>query len=146
MDDPARVLHEFLHLIDDPPVRVQLIVLEQGLILFGFEDGPDVVAESCHSLVQLDLRVLVRSQVRELLRELIERFYEILDQDSETGILTAKVGVYEVGLHLSEPFKHLRPLSPDRLEHPQTVSVVVSFELSPERPLALLVQSHYAFA
>lgn len=82
MNDSAGILHEFLHLIDNPAICVQLIVLKKCLIFFGFEHRPDVVAETSHSLVEFDLSVLVRAKVRELLRELVERFYEILDQDS----------------------------------------------------------------
>lgn len=82
MNDSAGILHEFLHLIDNPAICVQLIVLEKCLILFGLKHRPDVVAETCHSLVEFDLGVLVGAKVRELLRELVERFYKILDQDS----------------------------------------------------------------
>jgi hypothetical protein len=35
LDDSAGVLHEFFHLIDDPAICVQLIVLQKSLILFG---------------------------------------------------------------------------------------------------------------
>ena len=82
MNDSAGILHEFLHLIDYPAISVQLIVLEKCLIFFGFKHRPNIIAETGHSLVEFDLGVLVRAKVRELLRELVERFYEILDQDS----------------------------------------------------------------
>ncbi len=82
MNDSAGILHEFLHLIDYPAICVQLIVLEKCLVFFGLKHRPDVVAETCHSLVEFDLGVLIGAKVRELLRELVERFYEILDQDS----------------------------------------------------------------
>ena len=81
MNDSAGILHEFLHLIDYPAICVQLIVLEKCLVFFGLKHRPDVVAETSHSLVEFDLGVLVGAKVRELLRELVERFYEILDQD-----------------------------------------------------------------
>ena len=35
LDDSAGILHEFFHLIDDPAICVQLIVLQKSLILFG---------------------------------------------------------------------------------------------------------------
>lgn len=105
--DFACVLHKFLHLVDDPSVCVQLIMLKQCLIFFGFKDAPDVVAEASHSLVQLDLCVLIRSEVRELLRELVERLNEILDQNGQTRILAAQVSVDERGLHLSQSFEDL---------------------------------------
>ncbi len=120
-------------------------MLLKSLILFGFNQRPDVVAESSDTFLQFNLSLLVRKQIGELLRKLVKRLDEILNQDGQVRVLSGQVVIYERRLHLSEPVKHERPLASDLPEDRKTVLVVFGFKGVPKLAFSILVQCDYLF-
>lgn len=139
--DSGGTLNQFLHLLDDPAIRVELLVLLQCLVLLVLQEGPDVVGELGHTLFQLDLSLRVLAQVRELLRELVVRVNEVLNESIHVGVLSCKVHVDELSLHLSEALEDVAPLFLDGSEDLEALAVVVELELLPQLHLHLVIQN-----
>lgn len=79
LNNAARILHQFLHFMNNPTVVIQLIMLRESLILLLFNKDPQVVAELGHSLPQFFLGPRVCPKIGELIRKLVEAVDEVLD-------------------------------------------------------------------
>ena len=115
-------------------------MLLESLVLLVLQEGPDVVGELRHTLFQLDLGLRVLTQVRELLRELVVRVNEVLNERIHVGVLPGKVHVDELSLHLSEALEDVSPLFLDGPEDLEALTVVVELELLPQLHLHLVIQ------
>ena len=138
--DSGSTLDKFLHLLDDPAIRVELLVLLQGLILLVLQEGPNVVGELGDTLFELDLGLRVLTHVRELLGELVVRINEVLNECIHVRVLSGKIHVDELSLHLSEPLENVAPLILNGPEDLEAFPVVVELKLFPELHLHLVIQ------
>lgn len=116
-------------------------MLLEGLILLVLQESPDVVGELGDTLFQLDLGLWVLTQVRELLREFVVRINEVLNECIHVGVLSGKIHVDELSLHLSEPLEDVAPLFLNGPENLEALPVVVELELFPELHLHLIIQN-----
>ena len=116
-------------------------MLLQGLVLFVLQEGPDVVGELGYPLFELNLSLRVLTQVRELLGELVVRINKVLNERIHVRVLSGKIHVNELSLHLSEPLKHMAPLFLNSPENLEALPVVVELELFPELDLHLIIKN-----
>ena len=116
-------------------------MLLQGLVLFVLQEAPDVVRELGYPLFELDLSLRVLTQVRELLGELVVRINKVLNECIHVRVLSGKIHVNELSLHLSEPLEHVAPLFLNSPENLEALPVVVELELFPELDLHLIIKN-----